>query len=188
MRRLRREVVTPPASADPELQAIRRSCIGHLFIILTIGAVLSQLSYRAVTAGCARIDGYTVREQRGLSRIEGYSVQEQSVQEQSVQEQSVQEQSVQEQSVQEQAGEGRSNGLRVLRADNFGCPLEVRAPAFRLIKLPALSIESYTVREQAALSHFRAALAEARRRAEFVGPAGFAVSRQCDRILWGESR
>jgi hypothetical protein len=183
MRRLRREVVTPPASADPELQVIRRSCIGHLFIILTIGAVLSQLSYRAVTAGCARIDGYTVREQRGLSRIEGYSVQEQSVQEQSVQEQSVR-----KQSVQEQAGEGRSNGLRVLRADNFGCPLEVRAPAFRLIKLPALSIESYTVREQAALSHFRAALAEARRRAEFVGPAGFAVSRQCDRILWGESR
>jgi hypothetical protein len=33
-------------------------------------------------------------------------------------------------------GEGKSSELRVLRHDHFGRPIEVRAPAVRLIKLP----------------------------------------------------
>ncbi len=41
------------------------------------------------------------------------------------------------------AGEGRSNELRVLRSDNFGRLIEVRAPAVRLVKLPVGARDKY---------------------------------------------
>jgi len=41
------------------------------------------------------------------------------------------------------ASEGRSSELRVLRTDNFGRPIEVRAPAVRLVKLPVGARDKY---------------------------------------------
>jgi hypothetical protein len=41
------------------------------------------------------------------------------------------------------ASEGRSSELRVLRTDNFGRLIEVRAPAVRLVKLPVGARDKY---------------------------------------------